>query len=414
MRWVLWTVGLFGVAVLAATTLGSNDGLVSVYWGGWRADLSLNLFLLLMGASVLALMLASRATEALVSLPRRAAQWRSQQRERAAHRLLREAEWESAAGRFGRAQRAADRAWDLSQTQPPFEEAAAVALSSRWLAARAWNGLQDRERRDACLAQADALLAQGGERTADEGLKLWRAELALQDRQVEVALQLLESLPPGVARRTHALRLKLRALREAQRWSEALQTAQLLAKHQGLSEVAAQSLKRSLASQLIDAARDAAQWRQALRSLPTGLARDPLVLSHALRQAARLGLHAEGREWAKPVWGQRMGLSADERHALALALCDLMQDLELEWLPLMEQAQASAPHDAAVAAVAGLAFAARQLWGKARWPLEQAAQSPQLDSPLRRKAWKLLAQMARDQGDEARAQQCEQAALALP
>lgn len=413
MRWVLWTIGLFGVAVLAATTLGSNDGLVSVYWGGWRADLSLNLFLLLMGASVLALMLASRATEALVSLPRRAAQWRSQQRERAANRALREAEWENAAGRFGRAQRAADRAWDLSQVPPAFEDASAVALASRWLAARAWNGLQDRERRDACLAQAEALLATGKERTADEGLRLWRAELALQDRQADVALQRLEDLPAGVARRAHALRLKLRALREAQRWSEALQTAQLLAKHQGLSEAAAQSLKRSLAMQLLDASLDPAQWRQALRSLPADAARDPLVLSHALRRAATLGLQAEARAWAKPVWGQRSGLSPDERHALALALCDLMEDLELDWLPLMEQAQAAAPHDAAVAAAAGLAFAARQLWGKARWPLEQAAQSPQLDGRLRRKAWKLLAQMARDQGDEAKAQHCEQAALAL-
>jgi HemY protein len=34
------------VAVVAATTLGSNDGLVVVYWAGWRTDLSLNLFVL--------------------------------------------------------------------------------------------------------------------------------------------------------------------------------------------------------------------------------------------------------------------------------------------------------------------------------------------------------------------------------
>jgi HemY protein len=54
MRGVVWLILLFTVAVVAATTLGSNDGLVSIYWSGWRTDLSLNLFVLLVvGACVL-------------------------------------------------------------------------------------------------------------------------------------------------------------------------------------------------------------------------------------------------------------------------------------------------------------------------------------------------------------------------
>ena len=48
MRAVIWFVLLFVVAVVAATTLGSNDGLVSFYWAGQRLDLSLNLFLILL------------------------------------------------------------------------------------------------------------------------------------------------------------------------------------------------------------------------------------------------------------------------------------------------------------------------------------------------------------------------------
>ena len=46
MRTVIWLVLLFAVAVVAALTLGSNDGLASFYWNGWRLDVSLNLFLL--------------------------------------------------------------------------------------------------------------------------------------------------------------------------------------------------------------------------------------------------------------------------------------------------------------------------------------------------------------------------------
>ena len=35
-----------GFTFVAALTLGSNDGLASFYWGGWRLDLSLNLFVI--------------------------------------------------------------------------------------------------------------------------------------------------------------------------------------------------------------------------------------------------------------------------------------------------------------------------------------------------------------------------------
>ena len=48
MRGVIWLVLLFTAAVVSASVLGPNDGLVSIYQGAWRVDLSLNLFLLLL------------------------------------------------------------------------------------------------------------------------------------------------------------------------------------------------------------------------------------------------------------------------------------------------------------------------------------------------------------------------------
>ena len=58
MRGVVWLVLLFVVAVVVATTLGSNDGLVSLYWRGWRTDLSLNLFAMLLVGACAVLMLS--------------------------------------------------------------------------------------------------------------------------------------------------------------------------------------------------------------------------------------------------------------------------------------------------------------------------------------------------------------------
>ena len=91
MRLVIWLVLLFAVAVVAALTLGSNDGLASFYWGGWRLDISLNLFLLVLVGSCFALVTAIQAIEALTTLPKRAREWRLAQRERSAQLALREA-----------------------------------------------------------------------------------------------------------------------------------------------------------------------------------------------------------------------------------------------------------------------------------------------------------------------------------
>ena len=82
MRAAVWFILLFAAAVVAATTLGTNDGLVSVYWGDWRLDLSLNLFLLTLIGSCFALVTVIQAINSLVGLPRRAREWRVSRRDR--------------------------------------------------------------------------------------------------------------------------------------------------------------------------------------------------------------------------------------------------------------------------------------------------------------------------------------------
>ena len=91
MRAVIWFTLLFAVAVVAATTLGTNDGLVSVYWGGWRMDLSLNLALLVLIGGCFALVTLIQGVNALVGLPRRAHEWRIARRDRSAQAWLRDA-----------------------------------------------------------------------------------------------------------------------------------------------------------------------------------------------------------------------------------------------------------------------------------------------------------------------------------
>lgn len=83
MRAVIWFVLLFVVAVVASTTLGTNDGLVSIYAGKWRFDVSLNLFLLVLIGSCFLLVTVIQAVNSLIGLPQRAREWRTLRRDQA-------------------------------------------------------------------------------------------------------------------------------------------------------------------------------------------------------------------------------------------------------------------------------------------------------------------------------------------
>ncbi|MDH3210555.1 MAG: heme biosynthesis protein HemY, partial [Burkholderiaceae bacterium] len=99
MRAVIWFILLFALAVVAAATLGSNDGLVSVYWDGWRTDVSFNLFMLLLLTSCFLLITTVQAIKALIGLPARSRQWRVARRDQIAQAALRDALAQYLAGR---------------------------------------------------------------------------------------------------------------------------------------------------------------------------------------------------------------------------------------------------------------------------------------------------------------------------
>lgn len=415
MRGVIWLVLLFVVAVVAATTLGSNDGLVSIYWGGWRTDLSLNLFVLAMLGACLVLMSALQALNSLVSLPQRAGAWRALRRERAAEAALREALAEYFSARYGRARKAAQRALQIADGTPVLEADPEFRSLVQLLAAGSLHRLQDKARRDETLRQAikAARSLRGNTRSAEEAARLLAAEWALDDRDAARALEALEALPPGAARRTHALRLKLQALRMARRPLEALHTARLLAKHQAFSTVVAQSLLRSLVAETLESAHDVQQLRRLWAQFDAADRRDPQVAARASMRAVQLDAAEEARQWLRPFWERLAELPREDREQIALALIEARAGIAADWLPRLESAVQAFGHESAIVAAVGMAYAERQLWGKARRLLEQAAAAPALPARTRRAAWRQLAALAREEGDEAGAVAGEHAAAGL-
>lgn len=404
MRNVIWLVLLFAVAVLAATTLGSNDGLISLYWNGWRLDVSLNLFVIALVTGCFLIVTAIQAVSALIGLPKRALEWRLARHDRTAQAALRDALAQYFGGRYSRAQKAAQRALAIQAAAPELTRDSEFAVLSHLLAAGSAHRLQDRAVRDDELRRALELSQRStSARSAEEGAHLLAAEWALDDRDALRALEFLAELPLGVARRTHALRLRLQATRLNRQPQEALKTAHLLSKHQGFSKVAAQGLLRTLAFESLDTAHDLDQLRRVWGQFDPIDRRDPFVAARAAERASSLGGLDDARGWLRPFWEDVAELGAEERRAISLGLVHAVVGIGGEWLPRLEAASTTYPRDGAVALAVGATWAERGLWGKARLMLEQAAADTDLPTPARRKAWLALAELARDGGDATRA-----------
>ncbi len=139
----------------------------------------------------------------------------------------------------------------------------------------------------------------------------------------------------------------------------------------------------------------------------------PALAARAATRAAAFGAHEDARAWLRPFWDRIGELEPDERERIALALLEAVPGMPSDWLPRLENAALALPNDPAVAAAVGTAMIERQLWGKARRPLEQAATAGGLCAKARRRAWRSLAQLAQQEGDTQRAQQCERAAAGI-
>jgi HemY protein len=274
MRIALWLISLFAVAVAGALLAGSNNGTVTVFWPPYRVDLSLNLVLLVLILVLVVTHYAQRALSAMLALPQQAQRWRLLQKERAAYGALLEASANFMAGRFLRARKAAgsviEREKALAQSGGTLEHAPSLKALAHVMVAEAAHALQDKATRQAHLELAlqEAQVGTTSVRqTLKEGSLLRAARWSLDDRDAQTSLQWLDQLPQGVARRTVAMRLRLKASRLAERPAQALETALLLAKHRAFSAEAADTVVRGLVLDLLVRTYETGQLQRVWQSL---------------------------------------------------------------------------------------------------------------------------------------------------
>ena len=107
MRWSLWLLALFGIAVAVALGLSMQAGTVTLFVPPYRLDMSLNLVVIGLLSSFVLLYAALRGLFSMFELPVQARRWRAQQRERSAQQALLNAMLLWMTGRFLRSRKAA-------------------------------------------------------------------------------------------------------------------------------------------------------------------------------------------------------------------------------------------------------------------------------------------------------------------
>lgn len=415
MRSALWFLGLFGVAVALALFASGNDSTITVFWPPYRVDLSLNMVVLLLGLLFALMHMALKALTALFAMPGQARSWRVRHQERSMQSALLDAMSHLVAGRFIRARKAAElalaREAAMTRHGEPWEEAARLRVLAHLLAAESAQALQDKAAREVHFQQALAQSALPQASGTRDGVQLRAVRWALEDRDAHAALNWLAQLPSGVARRTLALRLRLKVARLAGKTDFALETARLLVKHRAFAEPAALSLVRALALEFIQTANDPEQLQTVWSQLEPSERGVPEVAMAAAGRLLRLGGDArQSFDWLLPVWERMVaspqGLSQDQK----IALIRVMENgfsasadtMDTAWLSRIEQAQLLVPGDACLQYLAGVACLHLQLWGKAQQLIRQAL--PRLDDAgLLTRAWQVLAELAQRQGDDAQA-----------
>jgi HemY protein len=350
VRAILWLLLLGTLAVTLSIAARYNDGYVLFVVSPWRAELSLNLFVLIAVLLFFVGYAFLRVVRRTLDLPGEVAEFRLR---RARDRVavdLQEANRLLIEGRYGHALRSAERLWPLLE---PSEYAKGLTAL---IGLRAAHALRD-EPRQALWRER---LSVSGERT-EAARWMTEAELALADRRFEVAREALQTLARSGRQHIAALRLRLRVEQGLGNWQEVARLVRKLEKARALTAAQAEPLRRRAVRECVRALRtDPPSLQRYWRDLEEGDRAAPAIALEAARAFAAAG---DCRE-AQRVIEDALEENWDSELVLAYADCyggDVLGRIARaeKWLQLH-------PRDEALLLSLGRLCRERQLWGKAR------------------------------------------------
>lgn len=353
MRGLFWIVALCGLAVAVALGARYNEGYVLVVFPPWRAEVSLNLFIIALLALFFVLYAGMRALAVTFGLPKRVREYRAQRQRESAGLVFQDAVRLLFEGRFGQALKKATEAHGAG-TAPGL---------SALIAARAAQRMREPEKQQYWLEHAKT----DDPRTEAATLML-DAEMANEARRFDVALAALEKLQGKQGRHIAALRLELRARQGVGDWDGVLKLARQLVKRDALPvevvrEIRTQAHLGNIAKRVADQGKLTAY----LRTVPDDERGRRVVLA-AARALVAQGAEAEAQKLIESVLDAS---NNDEWQPELVAIYGRLTNSEqTARIAKAEGWLRQHPDDARLLKALGRMCIRQRLWGKAQSYLE--------------------------------------------
>lgn len=355
MKGLFWILGLFALAVAVALGARMNDGYVLLALPPYRAEISLNLFIVALVAGFAALYLVLRAVALTLGLPGRVRDYRSRRQQERASLVFQDAVRLLFEGRFGQALKKATEA-HAAGTAPGLSALIAARAAQRMRESLKQQGWMQRAKLDDPRTEAATLMLE--------------AEMMNEARRFDDALVALERLQEKQGRHIAALRLELRARQGAGDWNGVLKLARQLAKRDALPpEVISEVRTQAHLANIARTSSDLGLLTAYLRSVPEEERGRRVVLA-AARALAALGAENEAQKLIEAVldaggdqgWHSELvviyGRLCGGEQTARIARCET-------WLR-------QHPDDAGLLVALGRMCFRQRLWGKAQSYLEAA------------------------------------------
>ncbi|WP_027457466.1 heme biosynthesis protein HemY [Dechloromonas agitata] len=381
MKGLFWILALFGLAVVAALGARFNDGYLLLIVPPWRAEVSLNLFIIALLGLFLAFYAALRLLVVTFGLPGRVREYRARRQRDQAGMVFQDAVRLLFEGRFGQAMKKAAEAHG-NGTAPGL---------SALIAARAAQRMREPEKQQYWLEHAKT----DDPRTEAATLML-DAEMANEERRFADALAALDRLQGKQGRHIAALRLELRARQGSGDWDGVLRLVRQLAKRDALpAEVVAEVRTQAHLANIARCSKDAAQLTAYLRALPEAERGRRIALA-AAKALVAVGADGEAQKLIEAVLD---GADNDDWSSELAAIYGRLTGGEsTARIARAETWLRRHPDDAVLLMALGRMCQRQRLWGKAQSYLEASlAVAPSQEAHL--ELARLLDQL--DRGDEA-------------
>jgi HemY protein len=353
VKGLLWILALCGLAVAVALGASTNEGYLLLVLPPWRAEVSLNLFIVVLLLLFMAIYAATRALAVTFGLPKRVREYRAQRQRESAGLVFQDAVRLLFEGRFGQAMKKATEAHGAG-TAPGL---------SALIAARAAQRMREPEKQQYWLEHAKT----DDPRTEAATLML-DAEMANEERRFDAALAALDKLQGKQGRHIAALRLELRARQGLGDWDGVLKLARQLVKRDALPvEVVSEILTQAHLGNIARRVADQGKLSAYLRTLPEAERGRRVVLA-AVRALVGLGAEDEAQKLIESALDAAK--NTEWQPDLAAIYGRLTNSEQTARIAKAEGWLRNHPEDARLLKALGRMCQRQRLWGKAQSYLE--------------------------------------------